>query len=62
MSNSTICQPATKPTGPQDAFTFGSAAPDMQGVQNLMTMMTAPWTAFMALSSEMAREALRTRD
>ncbi|SET59621.1 hypothetical protein [Oceanicella actignis] len=41
-----------------DAFSFGAAEAQLQGVQNMMTLLAAPWRLFLALSAEMARESL----
>ncbi len=57
MGSGTICNPGKTQGGQQDMFGFGAVEPDMQGVQNMMTMMAAPWAAFMALSMEMAMDA-----
>jgi hypothetical protein len=42
----------------QDPFAFGADGPQALGVQNMITMMMAPWTAFVALSAEMTRDSL----
>ncbi len=43
----------------QDPFAFGADEAQMQGMQNMVTMMMAPWAALIALSAEMTRDALR---
>ena len=57
MSNG-MSRPSSSRSVTADAFSFGTEAPGMQGFQNVMTLMTAPWAACFALSRELMREAV----
>lgn len=57
-----MCKPnARRAKGPEatDAFSFGAVDANAQTMQNMMTMMAAPWAAMWALQSELAQETMR---
>ena len=57
-----ICKPyahAERAAEKTDVFGFGATSPDMQTMQNMMTIFAAPWAAMWAMQSELAQETMR---